>query len=395
VVGLVHRSCELPGAQVQVGDATDPAVVVALLADCDAVISALGPGRASPPDFSSAAGRALLHALDSHHITRVAVVTGAMSGDVARLGPFYRWAVAAESLQPVLDDRRTQEQELLAAGLELSLVRPPRLSSGGESVGGPLVARAPVVQSLDHCSRDDLAATLLRAVTVEPLGDVYVRSRTTKRSFWRRWLLACGLAELSAIGIAGAVAVGMMSAFGEPSTPLQAALVLLAFVGVGLFEGALIGAAQGLLLAQRLRGLRLSRFAGWTAAVAALAWALGMAPSLFFAPEAAAVGAEPFDPPLILVIVASAVGGAFGGLLIGGAQAIELRHHVDSVRPWILATVLAWTVALPIDVLGASILPADASMALAVGSGVLHGLLAGLVFAIPTGWVAWRETERA
>ena len=81
-------------------------------------------------------------------------------------------------------------------------------------------------------------------------------------------------------------------------------------------------------------------------------------------------------------------GGAIGGLLIGGAQWLVLRRHVSSAHRWVVASMLGWAVALPLDLLGASLPDASTPAPLIVLSAAGFGLLAGLTFAVPTGWVA-------
>ena len=81
-------------------------------------------------------------------------------------------------------------------------------------------------------------------------------------------------------------------------------------------------------------------------------------------------------------------GGAVGGLLIGAAQWLVLRRHVSSGYRWVSASMLEWAMALPLGLLGASLPDASTQVPLILLSAAGFGLLAGLTFAVPTGWVA-------
>lgn len=214
--------------------------------------------------------------------------------------------------------------------------------------------------------------------------------------FLRSWLIRCGLAEFLGIGLAALAAVGLSKLFADPEVFTARIVMYILCLVVGALEGAMIGWAQGSLLQRCFPKLRVSRMMGWTALVAVIAWAMGMAPSTFF-PMTAAPGASAPDPPLYLVMLFSSVGGAFGGALIGGAQLLEMRHHTSEKASWLWATVAGWAMALPLDMIGAMLPNASTPGWLIVASGAGFGLLAGVTFAIPTGMLAlrWYREERA
>jgi hypothetical protein len=251
-----------------------------------------------------------------------------------------------------------------------------------------------IITFFDSCSREDLAAVLLDAVEPgAPTGTLFVRSSPREGAFWKSWLLRCGLAEFAGISLAALAALGMHHLIGEPDTTAERWGSYLAFLVTGALEGAFIGLAQGSWLRRLIPALKLGPFVGWTMLPAVLAWAVGMAPSTFFI-SVDASGAPMPEPSMGLVLLVSSLGGAVGGLLIGGAQAVALRPFVTSVRGWVLATALAWALALPLDLVGATLPDVSTPGWLVALSAGGFGLLAGVTFAVPTGLAALRLRRR-
>ncbi len=213
-------------------------------------------------------------------------------------------------------------------------------------------------------------------------------SSLTRSAFVARWIAANGMAELLGIGLAAATIVALVSLFGEPETWTARLTVYAATIAVGAVEGALLGLAQATLLRHRLPALSVRRYVTLTVLVAAGAWALGMAPSTFMTFDSG--GEPPAEPSWVFVLTIAAAGGAFGGLLFGLAQRLELRRHGVSSARWIGASALGWALALPLDFVGASLPSETTPAALVVLSGLGFGLLAGAVFGLPTAFVAWR-----
>ncbi|MDX2010768.1 MAG: NAD(P)-binding oxidoreductase [Myxococcaceae bacterium] len=389
VVALSRKPLVVPeGVEVQQGDALDVEAVTRLLRGCDAVVCAIGPTPGAPKDQDSRLAPVLIEAMGTSGLRRLALITGAMQAEPKHLGAFYRRVTQAESVRVLLDDRRQLEQRLLGSGLEVTILRPPRLSARGPSLDGPEVTDDARITLMDSCSREDLARALLDAV--EPgarTGPVFVRSSPRDGAFWPAWLLRCGLAEFLGITLAAVAAVGLNWLVGEPDTTMERWLVYASFLLTGAAEGAFIGLGQGTLLKRLVPSLPLGTFVGATMLPAVLAWAVGMAPSTFFV-EPSTTGAPMEEPSTWVVLLVSAAGGAVGGALIGAAQALALRRSVESVKGWVLATVLGWALALPLDLLGATLPDAATPGWLIASSAGGFGLLAGLTFAVPTGLAA-------
>src|SRR5438046_8738759 len=73
-----------------------------------------------------------------------------------------------------------------------------------------------------------------------------------RRRFHRRWIGACGLAELIGIGTVGLVAVALRRVVGEPTGLLERWLVLLSMTAAGAVEGAALGYLKWRVLRLRL-----------------------------------------------------------------------------------------------------------------------------------------------
>ena len=190
IVAFSRRPFAVPdGVAVMLGDVLDTAAVTDAVRGCDAVVCAIGPAKGSPPDLDSRLAEVLLVAMRSTGVKQLALVTGAMQADPEFLGPFYRWLARLKSARALIDDRKILERRLLESGLEVTLLRPPRLTEGPRSAGGPELTKTATITMMDGCSRNDLAEALVLSVEPQALrGAVFVRSRTRPLSFWNAWL---------------------------------------------------------------------------------------------------------------------------------------------------------------------------------------------------------------
>lgn len=175
-----------------------------------------------------------------------------------------------------------------------------------------------------------------------------------------RWILVVTCAE--ALGFVGPAIVGVVAR----ETPAFVPLLLLA----GALEGALLGAAQALVLRTRLPQLRRTAWTVCTIAGAIVAYGAGFAPSALW--PAWAQWTWPAQAALLLTASATLL------LSVGTAQWIELRRHLAHVGWWIPGTAAAWLLAL------------SAFLAIAMplwhegqetGAAVLIGVIAGVAMA--------------
>jgi hypothetical protein len=151
------------------------------------------------------------------------------------------------------------------------------------------------------------------------------------RRLLRAWFRASTLGEVLGFcvpAVVASVVVGTGGWFVEPS-----ALVL-----AGAVEGAVLGLGQAYALRQALPTIRTRDWTRATAAGAAVAWLVGMAPSV--------IGKWLWDLSAPLAIGLGAVGATVLLGSIGGLQWLVLRGHVPHAGRWVPATAAAWTLGL-------------------------------------------------
>ncbi|MBZ0111904.1 MAG: hypothetical protein K8J08_05560 [Thermoanaerobaculia bacterium] len=101
-------------------------------------------------------------------------------------------------------------------------------------------------------------------------------ARFWRSKFWQRWLLANALGEFIGLGVVAGSGFLLFQFFGEPTGAAQTFAISRALVGLGAFEGLVLGLAQRHVLRTRLPKIH-----GWvraTVAGAIVAWTVGMVP---------------------------------------------------------------------------------------------------------------------
>ena len=138
---------------------------------------------------------------------------------------------------------------------------------------------------------------------------------------WFIWVTAGEFAGFLAPAITGAL---------TSSGPL---LVL-----AGTIEGAVLGAAQCLVLRRTIPRLNAPEWIGVTALAAGFAWAVAMLAVHF---------GEPLGTlPMVVLLPLAAVAGMGVLLSMGIGQWLLLRHHVDDASKWVWANAVAWCAGL-------------------------------------------------
>lgn len=185
---------------------------------------------------------------------------------------------------------------------------------------------------------------------------------------FRVWTVTVTVAE--SVGFLAPALVGVATA----DRAWQVALP--ALLGAGAVEGAVLGWAQATVLRSALPALRRARWVLATTAGAVTAYVLGVG-------MAAAGGSAPvwlqvaLYPVLGLALLAT----------IGGAQWLELRHHVAAAGRWVLWTAAAWLLALGAFLAIATPLWHEGQRPeQAVAVGVAAGVVMAAVQAAVTGW---------
>ena len=123
----------VPRREVVRGDALDRAAVERVVAGADAVCSALGPRRGSPPDLLRLATENILAAMTANEVRRLVALTGAgvfATGD--RPKPVDRVFTAVLGLlqRRLLQDSVAMVDRITASDRDWVVVRAPRLVDG-------------------------------------------------------------------------------------------------------------------------------------------------------------------------------------------------------------------------------------------------------------------------
>lgn len=166
------------------------------------------------------------------------------------------------------------------------------------------------------------------------------------------------------------VTVGEFAGFFAPALAGALSSSRLLLVATGVVEGAVLGAAQCIVLRRTIPGLRAGEWIAVTALAAGFAWAVALLTVRY---------GEPLGtlPPAVLFPVAAVAG--MGVLLaIGIGQWCVLRRHVDGASRWVWATAMAWCAGLVVFTLVTTPLWRPGQSAVIVG---LVGALGGLVMA--------------
>ncbi|GGS28527.1 hypothetical protein [Actinokineospora fastidiosa] len=175
----------------------------------------------------------------------------------------------------------------------------------------------------------------------------------------RRWIGVVTAAEFGGFLLPAAV--------GAITADAAAGVAVPALVAAGAVEGAALGLGQAAVLRAVVPGLSVPRWVGATAAAAAVAYLLGLLPSILLSPWAL-------------------TGLAALPLTIGFAQWLVLRRHVRRSAGWIAVTAMAWVAGLAAFLAIATPLWHEGqAVAETVAVGAVAGLAMAAIVAMITG----------
>lgn len=157
---------------------------------------------------------------------------------------------------------------------------------------------------------------------------------------WWQWIAANALAELVGLGTVFGVGVWLYTSFhGESMNPVILALLA---IGLGGFEGFIVGACQGWVLRSALNGMPLKPWVIASVAGALAAWTLGMLPStLMSMSEPSGPQPQPEISKSFMWLIAVLMGMMLG-VVLGIPQWIVLKRYVPRAGWWIPANSAAW-----------------------------------------------------
>ncbi|MFQ1002413.1 HAD-IC family P-type ATPase [Modestobacter sp. SSW1-42] len=206
---------------------------------------------------------------------------------------------------------------------------------------------------------------------LRPVGAPADRRRRGGGGLWRRWVGVTTAGEVAGF----AVPAGVAAAMGDALSGVPGLLVL---VLAGAVEGSVLGWAQGRVLRREVPGWSTRDWTVRTAAAAALAWAIGMAPST--------LGSRFSDLALPVQLTVLAPAGVVLLLSVGAAQWTVLRRHVPGAGAWVGWTALGWLAGLALFTAVATPLwQPGQPVWLVAGIGACAGLLMAVAMAAVTG----------
>jgi hypothetical protein len=197
--------------------------------------------------------------------------------------------------------------------------------------------------------------------------------------FFTRWLAWVGLGE--SLGFLAPAAAQLAAAAFWPAAVFPLLIV------AGTVEGAVLGWFQASVLRSRLPGLSVRRWVRLTAMAAAVAWCLGLLPSVTDAW---------LGWPVVVQAAVAGTGGAALLVSLGLAQWFELRKHVPRAWRWTAGSAAAWAAGLGVFLAVATPLwqpGQDWRLVAAIGMGA--AVLMALSMAAVTGAVMLRILPEA
>ena len=184
----------------------------------------------------------------------------------------------------------------------------------------------------------------------------------------RDWTLAMVIGELIGF-VAPAVTGATLAAIGAPDAVLVVGLTI-----AGLVEGAAIGTAQAVVLADHAPEVDRRAWVVATVIAAGFAWFVGMG-------GGALMGGTSVAPAVLLVLLVPVWTAAL--LSMGFAQWLVLRRTIPRSGRWVPVTSGAWLLGMMVPIVGLTAAPnawpAWAHVVIAVASAVVMGLIVGLL----------------
>jgi hypothetical protein len=194
--------------------------------------------------------------------------------------------------------------------------------------------------------------------------------RLQGRELTLRWFWIVTIAEFFGFAVPALI--------GAATSESSAAISLPALLIAGAVEGAILGSGQACVLRLALPQLPRRKWIASTAAAAALAYLIGLSPSLLADSESRwpAAATVAIGLSLGLTLLAS----------IGTAQWLILRTQVDTAWSWIIATAAAWLAGLGVFLgFAMPLWQPGQPLFLTVGIGLAGGLLMAATSSAITG----------
>ena len=209
-----------------------------------------------------------------------------------------------------------------------------------------------------------------------------------------KWIALCAAGEVMGLALGAMWYRSIEQAFGAPEDLVQRIPVVFFLALAGLLEGAVLGSMQAFALRRMYPRLPVGLWINMTVVIAVTGWGIG---ALYDAAAGPLLAQS--APNLIQEGLIAAAFGAVVGAAYGWGQALAFGRAAHNAKAWIGASVIAWTLALPVIVLAARALPEGVAPHQAALSALAAGLGAGLIVGVVTSFAFQgmppREPERS
>ncbi len=194
-----------------------------------------------------------------------------------------------------------------------------------------------------------------------------------------RWIGLCAAGEVMGLALGAVWYRTIEQAIGVGDDIVGRIPVWFFLALAGLLEGAVLGSLQAFGLRRIYPRLPVGLWINLTIVIAVTGWAIGSAYDKFAGPLMARS-----SPSVVQEALIAAIFGAVIGLAYGVAQSVALARAAKNAKAWVGASVIAWTLAVPVIVVSARAMADGAGVLLAAGVAVGAGLVAGLIVGMVT-----------
>ena len=210
-------------------------------------------------------------------------------------------------------------------------------------------------------------------------------NNSNRGNLWLRWVIANGVGEMVGLGLTFAIAVEVISSFGNGQSVMVILASFLVAVASGAIEATVVGIAQWWAMHPWFPAI--TRRAWWLATLvgALVAYVLGYLPSTLMSlgEQSTQSQAAAAEPAQWLILIMAAGLGAVGGAVLSFAQWLSMRRKVQGASSWIPANMLAWALGMPLIFWGIDTAQKLAGMVWVVvfiaGVLLVTGLLVGVI----------------
>ncbi|NBC09753.1 MAG: hypothetical protein GVY26_21380 [Bacteroidetes bacterium] len=201
---------------------------------------------------------------------------------------------------------------------------------------------------------------------------------------WPRWTVNCGTGELLGIAAAAVIVTGYRYLLGESSSTDDQLLHLFFMALAGVAEGSALAYFQYRMIEKVFPQVAWKQWLAYTVAAALVGWIVGILPSQFLTGGLEADAFQSPEP--LVYYSLAALMGLLLGALFGYFQWLPIKGMRKNALLWVPANALGWAAGMVFIFMGASLPGESASWPLVLLYGAIGGALGGLSVGGVTGW---------